>query len=337
MPLKSCMVAIEPVQSGSGDPSPSNVRPISGLTECNVTRDGENHWDEQWEVGTIKDNDGSNYPSDSRIRSKNYIPVKANTTYYFCVTREVTANNYRFYYYDKNKNFIEASPTWLYRNITFTTPSNACYMRFTEANNTTSSNDISINYPSTDTSYHAYTGNTYNIEFPSEAGTVYGGTLDVTNGVLTVDRAIVDGGDLTWTYWTGNNFYSTTISSTKTANATNDILCSVYPNGNISTKGIYNMVESNAQKGYVYINDSDYSHDSTGASQLKSDLEGSKICYRLKTPTTYNLTPTEVKTLLGINNIFADTGDVLNAEYTRDASIIINELLERVIALEQGA
>jgi hypothetical protein len=54
-------------------------------------------------------------------------------------------------------------------------------------------------------------------------------------------------------------------------------------------------------------------------------------------PTTYQLTPTEVKTLLGSNNIFADTGDVLNAEYTRDASIIINELLERVIALEQGA
>ena len=32
---------------------------------------------------------------------------------------------------------------------------------------------------------------TYSITFPSEAGTVYGGTLDVTNGTLTVDRAFI--------------------------------------------------------------------------------------------------------------------------------------------------
>ena len=31
-----------PVQSGSGDPSPSNVRPISGWTGCEVTRCGKN-------------------------------------------------------------------------------------------------------------------------------------------------------------------------------------------------------------------------------------------------------------------------------------------------------
>lgn len=35
-PLKSCVVSIEPVQSGSGDPSPTNIRPISGWTQVNV-------------------------------------------------------------------------------------------------------------------------------------------------------------------------------------------------------------------------------------------------------------------------------------------------------------
>lgn len=41
-PLKSLKVAISPVQSGSGDPSPSNVRPISGWTGANIHRaDGE--------------------------------------------------------------------------------------------------------------------------------------------------------------------------------------------------------------------------------------------------------------------------------------------------------
>lgn len=35
-PLKSAVVSIEPVQSGSGDPSPTNIRPISGWSEVNV-------------------------------------------------------------------------------------------------------------------------------------------------------------------------------------------------------------------------------------------------------------------------------------------------------------
>ena len=36
MPLFSAVVNIEPVQSGSGDPSPTNIRPISGWTQVNV-------------------------------------------------------------------------------------------------------------------------------------------------------------------------------------------------------------------------------------------------------------------------------------------------------------
>ena len=37
LPMPSLKVGIEPIQSGSGDPSPSNVRPISGWTEANLT------------------------------------------------------------------------------------------------------------------------------------------------------------------------------------------------------------------------------------------------------------------------------------------------------------
>lgn len=36
------LMTIEPIQSGSGDPSPTNVRPISGLTEGKVFNYGEN-------------------------------------------------------------------------------------------------------------------------------------------------------------------------------------------------------------------------------------------------------------------------------------------------------
>ena len=46
-----------------------------------------------------------------------------------------------------------------------------------------------IELGSTATTYEPYQGTTYAIDWTSEAGTVYGGTLDVVTGVLTVDRA----------------------------------------------------------------------------------------------------------------------------------------------------
>lgn len=42
LPLKSLLVDIEPVQSGSGDPSPTNIRPIIGWDAAKVTRTGKN-------------------------------------------------------------------------------------------------------------------------------------------------------------------------------------------------------------------------------------------------------------------------------------------------------
>ena len=41
-PLKSCVVEFAPVQEGSGDPSPTNVRPITGWTGCDVQQTGKN-------------------------------------------------------------------------------------------------------------------------------------------------------------------------------------------------------------------------------------------------------------------------------------------------------
>lgn len=40
--IKSLKVYFSPKQEGSGDPSPSNVRPITGWTGVNVTRSGKN-------------------------------------------------------------------------------------------------------------------------------------------------------------------------------------------------------------------------------------------------------------------------------------------------------
>ena len=57
-PLKACLVSFTPVQTGSGDPSPENVRPISGLDGISLfvsaTDSGGKEYPVTWqEAGTV--------------------------------------------------------------------------------------------------------------------------------------------------------------------------------------------------------------------------------------------------------------------------------------------
>lgn len=175
-------VQIEPVQSGSGDPSPTNVRPISGFDEVEVTRTGFNVWDEEWEVGALV-SDGSVDASLTDRRTTSFIQVQAGETYYQKSPQNAMWGRYAFY--DKNKNCIYYNANGF--AYYFTAQENAKYIRitFNASYGTTYNHDISINYPSTDTEYHPYAGTTYTVTLPD---TIYGGTLDVTTGLLTVDR-----------------------------------------------------------------------------------------------------------------------------------------------------
>lgn len=50
-PLRSLVANIEPVQAGSGDPSPTNIRPITGWTACNVYSTGAiHHYGAVWDT-----------------------------------------------------------------------------------------------------------------------------------------------------------------------------------------------------------------------------------------------------------------------------------------------
>lgn len=164
--LKELMVSIEPVQSGSGDPSPDNVRPISGWTGVSVWDTGHNVWDETWEIGDIDASTGQNKNSTLRLRSKGYIPIKPSTEYYMVVDVSQTFLWCTIFYYDQSKAFIAAvSPNV---NRSFTTPSGVYYMRFILPDNwggATYEGGISFNYPSTDHDYHAYNGQQISVTF----------------------------------------------------------------------------------------------------------------------------------------------------------------------------
>lgn len=46
LPIKNIIIEIEPIQSGSGDPSSSNIRPLLGRTGCSIWRSGKNMIDD---------------------------------------------------------------------------------------------------------------------------------------------------------------------------------------------------------------------------------------------------------------------------------------------------
>jgi len=316
-PMPSLEISIEPVQSGSGDPSPSNMRPISGWSEADVTRCGVNLWDEEWEVGGYSETTGQKDSANDVIRCKNYIPVTPNTSYYCSYGNADKVCE--VFYYDANKNYINFQVTI---DGVVTTPNNCKYMTFRcrISYGTTYNNDISINYPSTDTSYHAYQGSTTSIPFHDNSDnpiTVYGGTLNVTSGELRVDRANVVINENSniglWSTpqspWVGFYYIPDPYMLIE---RTTDIK-SNYLKGVDGTNGWY-IYGVNGVLCVVF------DEDVIGGRTL-NDIKGFlathplQAVYPLATPQTYQITPTQVTTLLGQNNIFADCGQVLEGEY----------------------
>lgn len=135
--------------------------------------------------------------------------------------------------------------------------------------------------------------------------TVYGGTLDLVTGVLTVDRAMVDLGTATWYYVSAQDCFYTYKVREYTKQSPN-LVCSNYP-----YVGIYaDLVDKSC--GYIYgnaicIRDSSFNQD---ASAFKTAVNGVQLVYELATPQTYQLTPHQIQTLVGQNNVWSDAGNV---------------------------
>ena len=302
----------------------SNICPISGWT--GVT--GQNtanaqQWDEEWEVGAISVSDGSLINVGNYMRSKNYIPVASGKTYY-------RAGEYmsdgRVFFYRQDKSFICHTP--ISTVGAFDIPYNACFMKF-HKNGASYSNNISINYPSTDTSYHPYTGNQISITFPSEAGTVYGGTLTINPdraGTLVVDKFLLTSLDAF--YRGGANAYGPYFDANISGAAVNpSVICSMLPtktSGDAWTSSTP-CVASRPNLNSIRCYDAALAN----VNEFKKKYSGIQFVLSLATPITYQLTETEIsgilETLYGTNNIWTDVGTV-DVEYPADTKLYIEQL-----------
>ena len=314
LPLQDCTIDINAVQEGSGTPSPDNVRPITGFSSANVSVSGVNPWDEQWELGTYdaEANTVIKLVDNIHIRSKNPIRVVPNHTYYM----NSAGKNAHLIVADANGNVLYRTITL--NNGTFTTPADSAFVYFnmSQAYGTTYNNDISINYQSSDTQYHAFNGNTYPV---SLGQTVYGGLLDVTTGLLTVTYAIDTFNSFTLSGYELNGYRMTnTLSHTPKAGYGN-FLCNCFTRATSYADAVGSVKNSicYTSSGVILLNyykDGSYVKDITA---LNSALptEGCKIAYELATPQTIQLTPTQISAIVGTNNVFTDTNGDTSVVY----------------------
>jgi len=283
-----------------------NICPISGRTECVTEVCGKNLFDKTTAVDGYIDDANGQLSSSAPYKSTDYIRVVGGNSYY--IVSEQTSAMWGAWY-DENKTYIGALTS--YANVVKTAPSNASFARLTIKSSVTGNVDtFAINYPSTDTSYHAYDGQTYTTDL---GRTVYGGTLDVVSGELVVDRAMVDLGSLNWNKTTQSGvvvFYCTLDDGIQNEAQS---VCSIYPTVTqqsdfLSSDKVGRFYGSSAYNFSRFaIHDSAY--DNADETAFKTAMSGVQLCYELATPIEYTLTPQEVKTYLGQNNIWNDVGD----------------------------
>ena len=341
IPVKDLTVAIEPVQSGSGDPSPDNVRLISGWDAVTVTRTGKNllptasykkHQDITYSVkgdGSVSVSGTATGASFSDI-GRNETTLKAGT---YAVSIGDQSQNVAVTVY-KN-----TSPAIVIRNNagSFTLDSEtSVFVRLSVANGDTASGTVypQLELGSTATSYEPYNASTISVTFPSEAGTVYGGMLDVTSGVLTVDMVDQNlGNNTTWVYSSDGDYFKCVINDVSTASE-RIYLCSNYKiiKWTQSASELANAPDKTAyyqrSNKNLFIKDSSYGTD---VAALKAAMSGVQLVYELATPIEYDLTPTEVRTLLAQNNIWADCGDS-TVEYRADTKLYIDKKIAALAA-----
>lgn len=182
--VQKLAVTFTPVQTGSGTPSPSNVRPISGWTDIAVQMCGKNLFDSAHADAAeqkIKNDSGTEVKDSGGSYTRLYTPVKPSTTY---TVSAFTANNSkRVYFYTSEKAWISRTSSTTAMSITFTTPSNCFFVQFQSGSTVNEQWNIQLEVGSTATTYEPFRGISPSI---SLGGTYYGGTVDLVSGVMTV-------------------------------------------------------------------------------------------------------------------------------------------------------
>lgn len=271
--LVSCDVNVDTIQSGSGDPSPENIRPFVGVSSVNVGRtdknlfgglDFANALSEAVEYSLDTTNKIVTFRRYSGTGNKLtlFSAFKPNTQYTIIISAYANLGTNRntcllIEYTDGSLDYfdIQGTTKQTYRKVTNASKSVKQFYLGSLLDSTVYAyyDECGIfEGEITAAQFEEYKGNIYKIQLGQ---TVYGATIDVTNGKALVNKGHIES-------YNGEVLPSTWLSDRD-----------VYTSGGTPTTG-------------------------------------AEVVYNLDTPITIQLTPTPIKLFKNNNVIYADSGDI---------------------------
>ena len=314
----------------------SNICPITGRTQVDVTRTGHNQWDEETKEGYYDAASGVYIYAAGQLCSKNFIYVTPNTAYIF----QKAHNLGDIVFYDSNQMFLSGilnAPS----NCVFTTPEKCYYIQINLGSTYGAEylNNVGINYPATFTDYEPYQGQSVTVQLGQ---TVYGGTLNVSTGVLTITKGyiLLNGSD--------GSTYSINGHSDKTTRAYVSISGKAYGRANMVSDKFYIsalvndaiglMSGRNSTDGIEFFLDRSVPDTTAGVIAWFAD-NPAQLVYELATPQTIQLTPQQLA-LLESYNILTTDGDKVTLKYLGSDASNVQRVLDNTFKafapIEQG-
>lgn len=335
----------------------SNICPISGRTQTVVTRTGANvlnlsEWEYESDSGITIGTDNIsiiNKGYQETLNRYNVLNRSACVFSFHVKTVALSDSRSSFAVYADGTTKLTGSGTGgtgnisldsvgTEKDITLSVPNGTEYISFGgwAWSGAVEVTNLQLEPGSTATTYQSYNGQTITIQFGQ---TVYGGTVDVVNGVLTVDRAInvVDGTQAL----TGNGVQSyggiqvryipsPAKKPAESVSVQNEGLVSdKFDTSSAYTDNPYTLT-GRATNAYVYFN-MPIGVTLTAEARTWFENNPTQLIYELAEPITIDLTPQQLTTLLGDNNVWADTGDT-TVEYRADTQKYIQKMIASALA-----
>lgn len=314
---KALTVDMLPIQDTSGgEPSPTNICPISGRTQTEIKRCGKNLFDKT-RITT------QNTTTIDYARTNGGLLLKGGTTYTLSIGKSISSMS--IYGYGGE---IEASNRLAYisssSTLTFTlTDTTLVFIRLYNNNasggiSESDVNTIQIEVGSSATTYEPYAEVDTTISFGQ---TVYGGTCDVVGGGTSSKWKIINLKDLNWTKASGTTrvFRSGRISDIEEPvlqSDTPEAYCSCFKVDSysevINSHGICVIWSASTYHGQLWC---DYDYNAT-LDEFKEVIKNQFFCYILATPTTINTPATSISLNKG-NNALSTSGDNMELIYSK--------------------
>ena len=328
------------VQGGEGDPSPDNVRPITGWTEAEAWIGGKNLLN----VPSISAETGiatiDTWITSDVVLSCNYSSVTISSNIWRFQFKFMDGTS--VYVLDAN---LESGSRLV--NVSADNPIVQIMYRGIYITSGQITN-IQLEFGTAATPYEPYNGSTITLPLGQ---TVYGGTLDWTTGVLTVGwiSHTFNAADIVSENWQPTDtsmgavirVTSAAALPVQTTTEIPNVLCTSLKTisyGDIFSCRISEMAISRVQGGADnrFVIRLPLSLATTAA-DIKAWLidNAVKVAYQIAEPFTIQLTPTEVLALSGTNTIYTDTGDT-TVSGRADPNAIIQQLTQRIAALESA-